>query len=60
MHIILKHTFFKQYLYDCRVWSKATELVYERGVWVRCYGIPCYMYEISIFLLLLRPCTEDF
>jgi len=27
------------YLYDCRPWSKDNAISYERGVWVRCYGV---------------------
>jgi len=44
--------FFNEYLYDCRVWSKDSKLLYERGAWVRCYGIPLHAWNISFFALI--------
>jgi len=44
--------FFNEYLYDCRPWSKDSDLLYERGAWVRCYGIPLHAWNIRFFALI--------
>jgi hypothetical protein len=28
------------FLDDCRPWTKETVMNYERGAWVRCFGVP--------------------
>jgi len=45
--------FYHEFLYDCRLWSKNSKTMYERGVWVTCYEIPLHAWNDS-FLLKLR------
>lgn len=44
---------FHECLYDCCAWSKDNNMVYERTVWVRCYGISLHAWNFHFFILLL-------
>ena len=37
---------------DCRPWTKETIVNYERGAWVRCYGVPIQAWNNIFFLEL--------
>ena len=40
------------FLCDCRPWSKDACVPYERGAWVRCYGVPLHAWNDIFFLEL--------
>ncbi|CAI8616744.1 unnamed protein product [Vicia faba] len=40
--------FFRSFVCDCRAWSKDNDLVYERGVWARCYGISLHAGNVRL------------
>jgi len=37
---------------DCRPWKKDVDVPYERGAWVRCYGVPLHAWNNIFFLEL--------
>ncbi|GAU27365.1 hypothetical protein TSUD_55180 [Trifolium subterraneum] len=37
------------FLVDCKPWSANDEVVYERGAWVRCYGVPVHAWNNIFF-----------
>src|SRR4051812_1816272 len=47
--------FFSEFLYDCHAWSKDGDFIYERGAWVRCYGVPLHAWN-PFFSCLVFDC----
>jgi len=37
---------------DCRPWTLDSIVIYERGAWVRCYGVPLHVWNNIFFLEL--------
>jgi len=44
--------FVGNFLCDCRLWSKDSNMPYERGAWIRCYGVPLHAWNDIFFLEL--------
>jgi len=42
--------FISNFLDDCRPWSLDSIMQYERGAWVRCYGVPLHVWNDIFFL----------
>jgi len=60
--------FFNRFFTEIRAWSPAEDIVYERGVWLRIYGVPLHVWHIKFFefitssfgrLLKIDPCTSN-
>lgn len=41
------------FLDECRPWTKETVVNYERGAWVRCFGVPLQAWNNIFFLELV-------
>ena len=44
--------FVGNFLCDCRPWSQDASVSYERGAWIRCYGVPLHAWNDIFFLEL--------